>query len=110
MRRQSDHTGVPYTCPLIDQVTTALIMVEDIIESDHYIAILEQIREHNSTLRSIANEKSEERDEFENDLDKANNEIEYLKDEVGDLKNEISNLEDEIESLKDQLGELQEMI
>lgn len=86
-----DRTGIPNTCPLIDEVISA---VSDLEDKETLVAILEQIRRHNTDLRDFGNEQyylAEEREE-----------------EIDTLKGKVRNLEDDLEYTNKQLKELEE--
>ena len=92
------------TCPLIDEVIKSLktirdLGLEEIDERDIAGAIynLEEIRNHNATLRDMMHEY---RDDSESLSD--------LEDEITELKSEIQSLNDEIASLTDQVSAVSE--
>lgn len=101
-----DNAPVPHTCPMIDEIISAIDSVEweetswtkkDLIET------MEKIRKANDSLRNWGNDKHTECEQLEdqiNDLEKdikyKDGEIEGLVDEIKDLKHEVSKLEDEL--------------
>ena len=91
-----DNAPVPHTCPMIDEIISAIDSVEwedtywtkrDLIET------MEKIRKANDSLRNAGNDKHIECEQLEdqiNDLEKdikyKDREIEGLVDEIKDLK------------------------
>ena len=99
MGRRSDNTGVPQTCPFIDEVIGFISSIEwDEGEeglkqgANKVLQVLETIRTHNSNLRDCANSEYNRAEEVE----AANEE---LKDEISDLKSEIRELTKELNQL-----------
>lgn len=101
---RSDNTGVPETCPYINEVRDFL---EGINEDDtggdlrggikEACAKLEKIRQMNSDLRVFGNKHCDELYEMEKDRD-------YYKEQVDKLQNEVEYLTKEILELEKQGG------
>jgi archaellum component FlaC len=89
MGRRNDNTGVPQTCPFIDDVVSFVLGIEaeGNEAATEVLKVLEVIRTHNGNLRDFANQQYRRADEAE--------------DEVRDLKREIDSLERDINALKD---------
>lgn len=104
MRKFKDRSGVPKTCPKIDQVgdfienTTIDITTPygDDIEraAESAREMLEEIREANLTLREWGNDKAEELEETEKI-------VKELEDKITDLEDEISRMRRRIEFLEE---------
>lgn len=108
---RDDYTGVPHTCPKIDEVI-------DLIDELHSCAVdfkysedarkffdainlaMEEIRTANQHLRDLGNEKAKEVDELENELENSIRQIAHLEAEIKDLNDTIGELEDELAEVK----------
>jgi len=92
-----DKSPVPYTCPKINEVISAIQTIEwpdnSWWTSESLINIMEDIRTANHALREWGNEKTGECDDLEN--------------EIFDLKSSVKTYTNEIEDLKDIIIELQ---
>lgn len=98
----SDRTGVPKTCPLIDDVIAVLEWIanmpddglEIILNSDQIddtIDIMEKIRRHNGDLREIAihaNDLEDELEEYKNKCNDLEWEVFNLKEKIREKNNE----------------------
>jgi predicted RNase H-like nuclease (RuvC/YqgF family) len=107
--------GIPYTCPLIDDVIRLLkeidkIGCEEISSSEIASAIstMETIRKHNSALRGKAKDNYDElvshqdnSRELEQQVRNLENENENLEDSVRDLEKTVAKLESELEQLQE---------
>jgi predicted RNase H-like nuclease (RuvC/YqgF family) len=100
----------PNTCRYIDEVIDRLkdirdLKLEDIDNRDIARAIdtLEEIRNHNSTLRDMMHEYRDDAESL-SDLESVN---ENLEDDIQQLKSEIQSLNDEVAALTDQVSELE---
>lgn len=93
--RNRDQSGVPETCPWIDEVLTMLDeirMASAEIEQDDFDRIselLEKVRSANLSLRQWGNENYEMAEERLYDLNKQESAISELKDDVYYLKKEL---------------------
>ena len=102
---RDDYTGVPHTCPKIDEVISFInSLVEWDGEETHtlqeLVDLMEAIRDANGKLRDFGNEKAKEVEELENELYNKRREIDSLTDEMGDLNDTIGELEDELAEVK----------
>jgi len=110
MSRYSDYSGVPHTCPKIDEVIDFLNGIDwdldddderDLAhESTKMIEVLEEIRTANSTLRDWGNNMCRERDEAQQDL-------EYYQSKNEDLEKEVKNINDEVKELEKKIEDLE---
>ena len=97
---------VPYTCPMIDKVISAIESIEwDDTQwpKNDLIDTMEKIRESNDSLRNWGNEKYDDCEELGTQIESLEKDINYLNIEIGDLSNEIKDLNNEILKLKDEL-------
>ena len=101
---------VPHTCPLIDEVISAIESVdweETYWEKSKLIETMEKIREANSTLRSWGVSNAETALEFEANFDELKDEQVEINDrnelEVSELNYKIVELEQEISDLKEEI-------
>lgn len=105
MANYRDQSGIPNTCPKIDEVISAIKSVgwsEDEFHSEKcLIATMEEIRSANSSLRDWGNEQFSEKENAESDRD-------YHEKEVAEKNEEIKNLKSEIKELENQIEQLQE--
>lgn len=105
---RNDATGIPYTCPIIDDVKEYLKYVErnfiskidndedkknEIDDSNTILDTLEDIRTANDELRSFGLKTIKELEEAINERDEFEKTIEDLKSEIFDLKQDIKNLQ-----------------
>jgi len=101
MGRNNDHSGVPYTCPLINEVISAVKSVEwpenSYWDATRVIEILEQIRTHNEKLRQFGIDTYIERDEYSYKVDDLEREIDQLKETIEQLKQDVINAEHQYE-------------
>jgi predicted RNase H-like nuclease (RuvC/YqgF family) len=101
MARRTDDSGVPNTCPLIDDVIHSLASCEcGHLEQGNAISALEQVRGYNDDLRTWGNEQYQE-------LQEAEKRIERLKSDNDDLRSEIDDLKDEIKGLNKEIRQLE---
>lgn len=89
------------TCPLIDEVIEYLKSIRDLEDIcsravGNNINVLEEIRNHNATLRSMMQDYREEAEKVDN-----------LEDEISDLKSDLRDANDEIKSLEKQVANLE---
>lgn len=101
-----DNAPVPHTCPMIDEIISAIDSVDwtdTYWDKKDLIETMEKIRKANNSLRNWGNDKHTECEQLEdqiNDLEKdmkyKDREIEGLVDEIKDLKHEVSKLEYEL--------------
>lgn len=104
--RHKDHSPVPHTCPLIDDVIYFLehdvsnAGEVSLTEIKNMVVILEKIRSANSTLRSWGNKQCE-------DFSEAQDEIDYLKGENKRLESDNDDYQNQIKSLEKQIEELE---
>lgn len=100
-----DHSGVKYTCPLIDEVISAVKSIPaEVYEYTYWtekrlIEILEEIRTANSTLRDYGNCLFDDKENLESDVDYFKNKKEYLEELVSDMKKEITELEKQLNEI-----------
>ena len=90
MARNRDYAPVGNTCPMIDEVISAIESV-DWSENTFHTAqsvseIMEKIRSANLELRNWGNDEFKRAEELEKDLDYANREIEQLKDVIENIE------------------------
>jgi benzoyl-CoA reductase/2-hydroxyglutaryl-CoA dehydratase subunit BcrC/BadD/HgdB len=91
---RNDNTGVPQTCPYIDEV---IRFIEDVKwqegqEDDAQTVVeicktLEKIRSMNTDLRDFGNQEYKRAEEAESDRDYYEKQVKSLEDEVENLKN-----------------------
>jgi hypothetical protein len=86
MSRNEDRAPVPHTCPIIDEVISALLSAEfsegDYWDSKRAIEIMENIRIANSKLREWGNEECQRANDIDGELWDANKEIKALKQDL----------------------------
>ena len=90
MARNRDYAPVGNTCPLIDEVISA-IESADWSENTFHTAqsvseIMEKIRSANLELRNWGNDEFKRAEELDKDLDYANREIEQLKSVIENIE------------------------
>ena len=96
MGRHKDHSPVGHTCPMIDEVISAINSVD---WDDTYwtkkqlIDIMEKIRSHNGALRDWGNEYCNKESDLVDEVDELNKTIDRLNEEVLSLNQEIKQLE-----------------
>ena len=101
-----DNAPVPYTCPMIDEIISAIDSNEweetywtkkDLIET------MEKIRKANDSLRSWGNDLYDDLEKLEkqsqSDYIELENKNEDLVSEIEALKSEVSKLEDELSTV-----------
>lgn len=106
---RGDNTGVPLTCPIIDDVIWNINWViehcrpVDELDTDNFSRYtkesdkqLEVIRKHNSELREFGNDQYKQLYEMEKDRDHYKDLAERLQKEVDDLTSEIKELEKQL--------------
>lgn len=100
MPRRSDATGVPQTCPFIDEVITYITGIRwhegqetEADEAKLMLITLEKIRSHNGSLRDFANDEYYRACELEGEKTSLESDIKNLEWEVKSLSDEIANLE-----------------
>jgi benzoyl-CoA reductase/2-hydroxyglutaryl-CoA dehydratase subunit BcrC/BadD/HgdB len=91
---KNDNTGVPQTCPYIDEVIAFIeaIKWQEGQEDDAQTVIeicktLEKIRSMNTDLRDFGNQEYKRAEEAESDRDYYEKQVKSLEDEVENLKN-----------------------
>lgn len=103
MSRYRDNSGVGNTCPLIDEVISAIKHAD---WSDEYhsekelIDLMEEIRTANATLREWGNEGHRERDELENDIDTLNRKISDLESDLDYYRKRAEDLEKQLDEVE----------
>lgn len=102
---RDDHTGVPHTCPKIDEVISFISNLDINWDEEYYtkrepVDLMEAIRDANGNLRNFGNEKAKEADWLENELENNQREVDSLTDEIDYLKTTIGELEDELAEVK----------
>jgi len=96
MARHKDHSPVSHTCPMIDEVISAINSVdweETYWTKKQLIEIMENIRSHNGKLRDWGNEYCNKESDLADEIYELNKTIERLNDEVASLNQEISTME-----------------
>lgn len=99
---RNDCTGVPHTCPKIDEVISFISNLdinweEEAHTQQELVDLMEAIRDANGKLRDFGNEKV---DELENELYNKQREVDSLTDEIDYLNDTIGELEDELAEVK----------
>lgn len=108
---RNDYTGVPHTCPKIDEIMS---LVDELHSCacdfeysedarrllDQINAGLEEVRAANLHLREFGNEKAKEVYELENELEVNQREISSLTHEICILNSTIGDLEDKLADVK----------
>lgn len=93
-----DNSPVPVTCPKIDNVIGRINRVyrssepmekEDLQRLEEW---LEEIRTHNSDLRTWGNEQYKEAERLEVENSNLTDEVEQLKKEIDNLKDEVNTI------------------
>jgi|GEM_PF-6255464 len=102
--------NIHYTCKYIDRLIKYIRDENTGIPSvaqDDIISNLEDLREDNSRLRSLADESDNDLEktikDLEEEIDSLNGTIEDLRSDVKYLEEEIGNLKDEIKRLNNEL-------
>lgn len=98
--RNTDATGIPLTCPMIDWV---IRQIDGEVDSE-VINEMEKIREANDKLRGAALEFYKEKEELEAELEETERK---LNDKISDLEYEIEKLKEENQEYINELHELQ---
>ena len=102
---RNDYTGVPHTCPKIDEVISFINSVdvewdEEYHTKEELIQIMEDIRAANGALRDFGNEKAKEFDELEEDFELKERRVNELTCELEDRNSKIEKLEEELIDIK----------
>lgn len=92
---RNDYTGVPHTCPKIDEVIGFINSLvdwdgEETHTQQELVDLMEAIRDANGKLRDFGNDKAKEVDELENELENKQREVDYLKTTIGELEDELA--------------------
>ena len=98
-----DNAPVPYTCPMIEEIISAIDSVEWIgtyWDKKYLFEVMEKIRKSNDSLRSWGNDLHDDFEKLESQSQKdyieLENKNEYLISEIKSLKSKILKLEDEL--------------
>ena len=101
-----DNAPVPHTCPMIDEIISAIDSVnweETYWTKKDLIETMEKIRKANDSLRSWGNDLHDDLEKLENqsqsDYIDLENKNEDLTAEIESLKSEVSKLEDELSAV-----------
>lgn len=102
MNRRTDNAPIGHTCPMINEVISAiesLVMPEDCWwTKEGVLEIMEKIRSANDQLRTWGNDLHDELSILENTKDK---EITKLESDNSELLSRITTLENDIERLEE---------
>lgn len=85
-----DNAPVPHTCPVIDEVISAIDSVdweETFWNKTYLIKRMEDIRSANASLREWGNERQDDCEKLEDKIEELECKIESLSDEIYDLTN-----------------------
>lgn len=100
MSSRRDNTGVPQTCPLIDDVVEFIEFIEwdeGEVELEkkgkEALKTLEKIRSANYDLRDFGNGQYNEKEQLEKDLELAERKIDKLEADIIYYQNELKELE-----------------
>jgi len=97
MARRRDESGVPNTCPFIDEAIEVLSKCEcEDLDPHSAIQALEKVRSYNDDLRTWGNDQRESAEEWEESWRNADKEIDDLRAEIKNLRDEIASLEREL--------------
>jgi cell division protein FtsB len=101
-----DNAPVPHTCPMIDEIISAIDSVdweETYWTKKDLIETMEKIRKANDSLRSWGNDLHDDLEKLEkqsqSDYIDLENKNEDLTAEIESLKSEVSKLEDELSAV-----------
>lgn len=98
MFRRTDNSGIPNTCPKIDEVISCIktVTFDDTgwYDETGIIGTLEDIRSANSSLREWGNEMFSEREEFEEKAEELERENDDLKEQLLEANKRILELEE----------------
>jgi cell division protein FtsB len=101
-----DNAPVPHTCPMIDEIISAIDSVdweETYWTKKDLIETMEKIRKANDSLRSWGNDLHDDLEKLEkqsqSDCIDLENKNEDLTAEIESLKSEVSKLEDELSAV-----------
>lgn len=87
MARWSDESGVPNTCPFIDQAISELNCCEcDSVDANKAESALEKVRAYNEELRAWGNEQYRRAEELQLEIDRLEKELDDAICEIQDLK------------------------
>ncbi len=96
-RYNTDDSGVPYTCPKIDEVIAAVKSIEWTPDLWHdeksLVNILEEIRTANNDLREHANRKNGVIHDLESEIEELNSSNMDLQNQVDDLEAKLAEME-----------------
>lgn len=86
MARKRDESGVPYTCPFIDEVIDALKFCQcEYVRQGDAISALEKVRGYNDDLRTWGNEQYTHAADLQESFDKLERELDNANDVIKDL-------------------------
>jgi chromosome segregation ATPase len=91
---KKDYTGIPHTCPSIDEVQRSITRVAEVLE-EYAVDLrsaaeqLEKLRSQNEELRDFGNDQYLKAEELEIELKTVNNKIEILEDDISYYKDQI---------------------
>ena len=113
-----DHSPVPHTCPLINEVISFIGSVEgpsDQDEVEDFInsqidaeKTMEKIRAANGKLREWGNEMCNEMDEARDEVDDLKKDLDTHERTIEALREEVKSLEREVESFGSKVVELED--
>ncbi len=99
-----DNAPVPHTCPMINEIISAIESIEWGEDSywtkEELVEKMEKIRSANSKLRDWGNEKHTECDTLEDEKSDLEKDIRNLEDEKSNLERDITELNQRIEELE----------
>lgn len=102
---RNDNTGVPQTCPYINDVIRFIEGInwcedqeDDAQGVTEVIKTLEKIRSMNSDLRDFGNQEYKRAEEAEKDRDYYEKQVRCLEDEVANLEKTVKELENLVDS------------
>jgi len=104
-----DKSPVPHTCPMIDEVISAIDSVDweaTYWTKNNLIETMEKIRSANDSLRNWGNEKCDEVAELEDKITDLEKDIKYNDAEIQDLIDEVKSLKFDISNLEEQLSDV----
>ncbi len=101
MGRYRDNAPVGHTCPMIDEVISAINSVDwgegNYWDAHRVIDIMENIRSANGQLRDWGNDECRLRSELEEELEEVKKENSKYLEQIEDLKDTIKSLESKLE-------------
>ena len=104
-----DNAQVPHTCPMIDDVISAIDSVEwtdTYWDKKDLIETMEKIRKANDSLRNWSNDKHTECEQLEDQINALEKDMKYKDREIEDLVDEIKDLKYKVSKLEDELSEM----